>query len=261
MDDRLSFDINADNYSQWKVTTNIDYLNKFYEFSEIENNDKIIDIACGSGDFLINCAQLIGISKGIDMSEKLIEIARKSVENNGIRNVCFEVKNIESLSDRQNEKYDAVICRMAMHHFIDPFLAFKNCMAFANKVCKISMQDIISHDIESVDNFFDELERLIDRTHKRVLSIRDFDRMFDKYNIQNKEVIVLDREIVLKDYLKHAKQSNEDKQRIEKLISKGMQDTIINKFIYYKNDQIVFKRKLILIKGRIGENNEIHNRL
>lgn len=67
--DTVNFDINAEQYSKWEVTSNDSYLNKFYEFADIEKNDRVIDIACGSGDFLIACSEKIGKSKGIDISK------------------------------------------------------------------------------------------------------------------------------------------------------------------------------------------------
>lgn len=251
--EKVNFNVNAEKYSQWNVTTNGEYLDKFYDFSGITENDKVIDIACGSGDFLLNCANRIGESKGIDSSEKLIEIACSHLKEKKVTNVSFETGDIEKISNFGNGKYNAIICRMAIHHFNNPQLAFMNCMKYADTKCIISMQDIISHEIEFVDQYFDKLERLIDRTHKRIISRRALEILFSENNICIEKSIVLEREIILSEYIKHANQATEQILEIEKALLEGINNDVIGKFIYKKNNEIVFKRRILLIKGRLGK--------
>ena len=247
---QIGFDVNAKKYSQWNVTTNSTYLTQFYNFAGISSTDKVIDIACGSGDFLLNCADDIGESKGIDLSESLIKIANAHLKEREIKNVYFEVKDIEKHEVAYDTLYDAVICRMALHHFNSYDVAFQNCLLFGKSNCKVAMQDIIAHNIEEVDQYFDKLERLIDNSHNKIISRSYFEELFKKGNIDIINSFVLEREIVLKDYMMHANQTVESNFVLEKIIGEGLEDPIIGKYIYLKDNQIVFKRKVLLINGR-----------
>ncbi len=252
--DTVNFDINAEQYSKWEVTSNDSYLNKFYEFADIEKNDRVIDIACGSGDFLIACSEKIGKSKGIDISKKLIEIAHISSKNKHVNNLSFEVKNIEQEENIKGESYDAIVCRMAMHHFEHTDLAFEKSLTYAAQECKVAMQDIVAHDVEIVDRYFDKLEKYIDQTHKSIISKDDFEYLFRKNEIDIEKAVVLEREIILDKYIQHAKQSPEQIQKLDKHIIEGMSNPIIRKYIYKKDNITVFKRKILLIKGRLRRN-------
>lgn len=216
--DTVNFDINAEQYSKWEVTSNDSYLNKFYEFADIEKNDRVIDIACGSGDFLIACSEKIGKSKGIDISKKLIEIARISSKNKHVNNLSFEVKNIEQEENIKGESYEAIVCRMAMHHFEHTDLAFEKSLTYAAQECKVAMQDIVAHDVEIVDRYFDKLEKYIDQTHKSIISKDDFEYLFRKNNVHVEKAVVLEREIILDKYIQHAKQSPEQIKKLDRHI-------------------------------------------
>jgi len=246
---RVNFDVNADKYSKWSVTTNKNYLDQFYDFAEILPNDTIIDFACGSGDFLINCADRVGKSKGIDYSGILIKIANSYIAANGIHHISFEEGDIEMAFETPAELYDVILCRMALHHFGDTSLAFANCMQYGKRVCKVAMQDIVSHGIRKVDLYFDRLERLIDRTHKEIISKSQFENLFMDNNVKIRNSIILEREIVLKEYMLHANQTDEEKEQLKILVSEGLDDPSICSYIYRKNNEVVFKRKVQLISG------------
>jgi DhnA family fructose-bisphosphate aldolase class Ia/ubiquinone/menaquinone biosynthesis C-methylase UbiE len=246
---QADFDVNANKYSQWEVTVNKKYLDQFYEFAEINLNDTVIDIACGSGDFLLNCANRIGASKGIDYSDKLIEIGNAHLRLKGIKNIVLKVENIEKIIFEKKESYDVVICRMALHHFVDCKAAFGNCVKFGKDICTIAMQDIISYDEKEADEYFDSMEKLIDKTHKRIISKSSFENLFIEKGVEIKDSIVLEREIKLSEYILHAHQSGEDKIELDKMVLEGLANSILRKYIYIKENEVVFRRKLLLIKG------------
>ena len=187
-----TFDQNAKSYSEWDVTKNKNYLKQFYDFSEIDINDKVIDIACGSGDFLLNAAPLLGESKGIDLSAELIKIARERQRETKAENIKFEEGNIEEQTNDSQGKFDVVVCRMAFHHFNNQNRAFSNCLRYGKPVCKVAMQDIITHENLVVDAYFDELERCIDCTHKQIISKKEFERLFEEHGIEIDKSIVLE---------------------------------------------------------------------
>ncbi|MFW6130757.1 MAG: class I SAM-dependent DNA methyltransferase [Atribacterota bacterium] len=60
----------------------------------LNSNQTVLDFACGTGIITIELAKNVKKMYAIDISEKMIEIARKKMINNRIDNLEFEVSNI-----------------------------------------------------------------------------------------------------------------------------------------------------------------------
>ncbi|HEY0431698.1 MAG TPA: methyltransferase domain-containing protein, partial [Pyrinomonadaceae bacterium] len=94
----------------------------------------ILDVGCGSGWLSEYFARLGYEVTGIDISDDLIRMARERVErvpydvDHETRLRCrFQTQDIEQ--EPLPEKFDAVICYDALHHFEDERTAFRNLAA------------------------------------------------------------------------------------------------------------------------------------
>ncbi len=78
--------------------------------SFVKNGDNVLDIGCGNGRLYQLFGDLSISFTGIDISEKLIEIAREKYEN------CkFEVGDMVELPF-EDEKFDVIFSLVAFHH-------------------------------------------------------------------------------------------------------------------------------------------------
>ncbi|MCD4669957.1 MAG: methyltransferase domain-containing protein, partial [Actinomycetia bacterium] len=75
---RQQFNLQADKFSNWAITHNMEYMKRYYEFCGIVKDDTLLDVACGTGEYAIFCAQKIKEVCGVDLSSKMIEVARKN---------------------------------------------------------------------------------------------------------------------------------------------------------------------------------------
>lgn len=80
-----------------------------------------LDLACGPATQLIQIAELNPQTHfvGVDLSEAMLESARRYAEARGVRNVTFERADISALQQFSNGRFDAVISTMALHHLPD----------------------------------------------------------------------------------------------------------------------------------------------
>jgi hypothetical protein len=62
----------------------------------------------------------------------------------------------------------------------------------------------------------------------------------------------VDVELNFKEYLGHAKQSEECRREIQKLLEIGLSDSEISEYFTAKNGELSFKRKVFLILGKKG---------
>lgn len=61
-------------FSKWTVTKNKEYMERYVEFLDLSPDEKLLDVACGSGEFVFFCALQIHSAHGVDISDKQIEL-------------------------------------------------------------------------------------------------------------------------------------------------------------------------------------------
>lgn len=75
---------------------------------------KILEFGCGTGSTAILHAPLVKHIHAIDISEKMLDIARQKAETQNIENITFEQKAIEDLDDT-TERYDVILGMSILH--------------------------------------------------------------------------------------------------------------------------------------------------
>jgi ubiquinone/menaquinone biosynthesis C-methylase UbiE len=78
----------------------------------LKSGDRVLDVACGSGASAIPAAQSVGESGtvlGVDLAERLLELARAKARQLGLTNIRFQVGDMER-SGCADESFDAVVC-------------------------------------------------------------------------------------------------------------------------------------------------------
>lgn len=87
----------------------IKYTNEFYKELNIEKNESIYDIGCGSGAFVYPLYLKNHQIGGVDYSMVLINLSNTIMSNSDFK--CDEAININ------NEKYDFVVSHSVFHYF------------------------------------------------------------------------------------------------------------------------------------------------
>ncbi len=71
------FNKQAENFSNWSVVRNEEYHNRYFDFCDIQHNDKFLDVACGPGEFTVFVSKRVKEARGVDISEREIEMANQ----------------------------------------------------------------------------------------------------------------------------------------------------------------------------------------
>jgi ubiquinone/menaquinone biosynthesis C-methylase UbiE len=89
----------------------------------LRDDDRLLDVACGAGAVVVQNAPLVDRAVGIDLSEGMLELARRRLaalpDPERPRNVDF----LQGPSDAlpfDDVSFTALICTTALHHFPDP---------------------------------------------------------------------------------------------------------------------------------------------
>lgn len=189
-----SIENDYDNYMEKSNHANAQ--KKIIELLKDEINGKVIDVATGTGTIAICIARKIpNISiTAVDVSEKMIEKAKKNAELAGV-DINFLVGDSEKLKI-SDKKFDIVICCLGLLWIIDKEAALKE-MA---RICKINGKIILIEEegetararrpgdenlifSEKMLSFFSKVEKL-----ETSISLEEIERKVKKlgYNIVKK---------------------------------------------------------------------------
>jgi SAM-dependent methyltransferase len=93
------------------------------EAADIAVGDRVLDIGCGAGESTRDAARTGGAVLGVDVSEALLELARRRSE--GLGNVTYVLADAATYPFPDGE-YDVAISRFGTMFFADPVAAFAN---------------------------------------------------------------------------------------------------------------------------------------
>ncbi|WP_261845119.1 class I SAM-dependent methyltransferase [Aliamphritea ceti] len=109
----------AKRYAKQTVTDQLAYETKLAKTDSIlQPEDRVLEIGCGTGSTAIHHAPRVSHIKALDISERMIEIARQKVSVAGISNVEFDVQTASVLA-YPPQSFDVVMAHSILHLMAD----------------------------------------------------------------------------------------------------------------------------------------------
>lgn len=122
------FDLVATKYDNSSLRFFPSCANKLVEFANITPNQKILDIATGTGIVALAAAQRLqdkGRVQAIDISEKMLHQAEVNFKKAGIDNVDFHIMDAENL-EFETSYFDVITCSYGLFFMPDMSAALKS---------------------------------------------------------------------------------------------------------------------------------------
>jgi ubiquinone/menaquinone biosynthesis C-methylase UbiE len=89
--------------------------------------DQVLDVACGTGLIALGAARLAGPQGrvlGTDISDQMVEVARRRAEGQGLSNVTFIRMDAENLA-LPDGRFDVALCALGLMYVPDPLRAVR----------------------------------------------------------------------------------------------------------------------------------------
>ena len=92
-----------------------------YLVPHLRRGDDLLDVGCGPGTITIDLARLVapGVVTGMDISEAVVDVARREAATSGTGNVGFVVGDVYDLGDRECV-FDVVHAHQVLQHLSRP---------------------------------------------------------------------------------------------------------------------------------------------
>ncbi|MFA5906063.1 MAG: class I SAM-dependent methyltransferase [Desulfobacula sp.] len=246
---RVQFNRQAQRFSRWSVTKNPGYADSYFNFCRMSSDDRMLDISCGSGYFCNFCAQHITHAAGVDLSDKMIALAKQQAMDSGITNTDFRCGDAVDLP-YEAETFSIVISKSAFHHYSEYHAIFREMKRCCGRQGRISIQDIAAYDDRKVNAFFESFERLVDASHKVACSKSFILDLYRQHNVDILSAMEITIDLNLNDYLDHAVRGEKDAIALRQWINAGLKDTAVKKYFHFKENDLFFKRNVFLILGQ-----------
>ncbi len=120
---REIYDRTAEDYEDWVIPCKLCQYNMLLNTLNIEGNERVLDIGCGPGELTRTIAQRLDKGKiiGLDLSEKMIRLARKRSREIGAENIEFI--NSDFINTDFEKKFDICVSSY-LFHWISDHLSF-----------------------------------------------------------------------------------------------------------------------------------------
>ncbi|MBI2672588.1 methyltransferase domain-containing protein [Candidatus Woesearchaeota archaeon] len=168
---RKFFDLWANTYDWFLIKPWMYYIQKkIVENLNLRDNQKILDIGCGTGDILVLISKLSRAKLyGLDISENMLKRASRKLG----KKAALKLGEVSKLPF-SNNMFDYVLSTEAFHHFPDPNKALKE----INKILKKNRHVLIA-DVNFYLSFIHKLFKWLEPGHVKIYSLDEFRNMFN----------------------------------------------------------------------------------
>lgn len=157
-------------------------LDKLISIASASKKDDVLDVACGSGIVSCEFAKHVSHVTGVDMTQAMLDEAKKTQTKQNLKNVTWEIGDVENLPYQDN-RFSIVISRFGFHHFLNP----SKVLSEMKRVCKpdgiIIVVDVSLPDTKIKK--YNEMEKNRDSSHVAALSLTEFTNLFKKVDLKN----------------------------------------------------------------------------
>jgi ubiquinone/menaquinone biosynthesis C-methylase UbiE len=230
-----------------KLKIHQESLDLLVEMSGVDDKDTVLDVACGPG--LVACEFALHASHvtGIDITEAMIDLARKKAEGNNTKNVSWKVSNALPLPF-DNDSFSRVITRYSFHHFLEPEKALSEMI----RVCKpggtVLVADVCVPDENSAQ--YDRMEKFRDNSHVHALTESEFVKIFQLSGLMDLKQAEYGLDTEVNHLLDASSHSPSDREKIMDMITSDVGVNSLGVNARYERDNLVFTFPITVFTGK-----------
>lgn len=160
----------------------LDSIQMLIEMAKVKEDDTVLDVACGPGMVTCEFARIASHVTGIDITEKMIEQAKKRQSEFGLKNLSWDIGTVLPLPYALNT-FSAVVTRYSFHHFLDPKAVLKEMC----RVCRSGGVVLIADAALPADKVdaYNRMEKLRDPSHTQALSFDEWEKLMVESGLKN----------------------------------------------------------------------------
>jgi len=174
---RHLFGVKSAEYNTSSLLTSQQNLKFVIEMVGITHNDKVLDVATGTGFMAIAIADTGAQVIATDFTLAMLKKASESLT--GQSNTALALADADLLPFA-SDSFDVVTCRVSVHHFANPQLAIRE----MSRVCKpdgrVMIMDVISSEDRVKSDLHNKMGKLRDLSEVRQWQLSEIEKMINE---------------------------------------------------------------------------------
>ena len=232
MDAKEQFNNQAKFYSSSKTFSageSLDILSSLLNKKKFESG---LDIGTGAGFAAFELSKSCKKVEATDISEGMINEAKKIMKERKINNLNFNICSAEELNYSDKE-FDIVTCRTAAHHFLDVEKFCSEVHRVLRDEGEFIIVDTITSDQIKLNNWHQEVELIRDKSHIKNLSLIEWKNILKISKFSFLDIIQSRVTMNLNDWMERSGTSDKDKKILKDKFQNS--DEKIKSFFGIKN--------------------------
>lgn len=232
MDAKEQFNNQAKFYSSSKTFSageSLDILSSLLNKKKFESG---LDIGTGAGFAAFELSKSCKKVEATDISEGMINEAKKIMKERKINNLNFNICSAEELNYSDKE-FDIVTCRTAAHHFLDVEKFCSEVHRVLKDEGEFIIVDTITSDQIKLNNWHQEVELIRDKSHIKNLSLIEWKNILKISKFSFLDIIQSRVTMNLNDWMERSGTSDKDKNILKDKFQNS--DEKIKSFFGIKN--------------------------
>jgi len=221
-------------------------IQKLIEWSNVTDNDHVLDVACGPGLVACEFAKVAKHVTGIDLTEKMIEQARNRQNKLRLANLSWDIGTATALPYTSNA-FDAVVTRYSFHHLLKPITALKEMI----RVCKPNGIILIA-DVALPANKIDaynRMENLRDPSHTEALCYDAWGKLLSESGLNDLRRGSYKVDMELEAQLKASFPNEGDEQKVREIFKQDINVNALGLDIHLVGKEIHFSYPISVYIG------------
>lgn len=143
-----------------------------FERLRCEPEDLVLDVAAGTGHAARQLAASVRAVVALDATDEMLARGCAAARAEGHRNIVF-VRGDAAALPFPDAGFDVVVCRFALHHFHRPAVQLSEMRRCLRRGGRLAVADVIVDSDPRIAAVQNELERMRDPSHVRMLSAEE----------------------------------------------------------------------------------------
>lgn len=238
----------AVSFTKMKEHSNEDEFRLIYSMTKVNQDDTVLDVACGPG--LVACA-LAKVAKhvtGIDLTPAMIEQAGLLQKEKGLNNITWKVGNANPLP-YDDSSFSLVVTRYSFHHLLDP----QSVLHEMKRVCipgngRVAVIDVTPP--EEKTDAYNRMEKLRDPSHAGAMPLARLLRMVKEAGLTDIETGFYRMDVDLEKILQATLTRPEDAEKVRQMFADDLANDSLGVGSYLQDGRVRFAFPISIIVGR-----------
>ena len=162
-------------------------LDLMLEVGLVSGRERVLDVGCGPGHAALAFAERGASLAAVDLSEAMLEQARRLAAERGLADVEFRRGDVESLPF-PDASFEVVTSRYSAHHYPHPERALAEVARVLRPGGCFLLSDTVAPEDHTLDTFFNTIELLRDPSHVRDHRVSEWKAMLEAAGLRVEEL-------------------------------------------------------------------------